>query len=389
MLLFFNSPECPPGWNEVTAAEGRYLVALPENGAAGGVTGIQLSDQENRPVGQHMHSISDPGHTHSRYRRIAVTLFGHNPATKFGHTASEVYQTSINTTGITINNAGSVVGTNAPYTQLLLCEHTGALTDDAAANIKQKGQASSADKLQEGEFPPGSVMYFNAANCPPGWEEQIALQGRYAVGLPSGGVLGATVGTALSDQENRPIGQHAHNINDPGHFHTDSRTYAIASDPKIYNGSLFLCSSQGTCTTSFTGITIQDADSIDGTNAPYIQLLACQPVVTAPGKVLNNLIVNKSNGNPVLNWEAVGGTCNATYYGIYRGTLPFSTYDHASLDCMVSATTYTDTLANDSYYYLVVPNNSSEEGFYGAASSGTERPQGSSPCNTQNLTICN
>jgi hypothetical protein len=114
------------------------------------------------------------------------------------------------------------------------------------------------------------------------------------------------------------------------------------------------------------------------------------PVNVYPGKVLNNLKVTKTSGNPVLSWTAVTGTCTVVGYEIYRGSLPWTAYNHASLNCATTVLTYTDSSATNSYYYLVVPYNASYEGSYGTQfPAGTERPQGSSPCRTQNLTVCN
>ena len=60
------------------------------------------------------------------------------------------------------------------------------------------------------DIPTGAVMAFNLASCPSGWTELTSARGRYIVGLPSGGTLAGTAGTALSNQENRPVGQHNH-----------------------------------------------------------------------------------------------------------------------------------------------------------------------------------
>jgi hypothetical protein len=60
--------------------------------------------------------------------------------------------------------------------------------------------------------PTGAVMFFNLPACPSGWSDLAAAQGRYLVGMPPGGTLAATVGTALSDKENRPVGIHTHGV---------------------------------------------------------------------------------------------------------------------------------------------------------------------------------
>lgn len=108
--------------------------------------------------------------------------------------------------------------------------------------------------------PPGAIMFFNAPVCPAGWSELASARGRYIVGLPNAGTLGATMGLALSDLENRPVGRHTHTIT------------SIAGG-KGSNG--------GTSANSAVGdpagnITTNAAGAVAGTNAPYIQLLVCQ-----------------------------------------------------------------------------------------------------------------
>ena len=108
------------------------------------------------------------------------------------------------------------------------------------------------------DVPSGAVMFFNLATCPSGWTELTAARGRYIVGLPASGTLTGTAGTQLTDLENRPVGRHRHTINVATSDGTASRN-----------------NSPGTSYTTITpGITAYEG-TVDGTNAPYIQLLAC------------------------------------------------------------------------------------------------------------------
>jgi hypothetical protein len=124
--------------------------------------------------------------------------------------------------------------------------------------------------------PAGFVGFFNLSSCPSGWSELTGAQGRYVVGKPSGGTLNATVGTALSNTENRPVGSHTHAITDPGHTHTYVNR---SSDNWVPTAGLapveFLDRTNNTGS-SATGISVVPSGDIAGTNAPYIQFLVCQ-----------------------------------------------------------------------------------------------------------------
>lgn len=69
----------------------------------------------------------------------------------------------------------------------------------------------------------GGVMFYDSTSCPAGWSEYTPARGRTVVGLPDGGNLNGTVGSALADQENRahnhgftiPSGNHTHSVNPP------------------------------------------------------------------------------------------------------------------------------------------------------------------------------
>jgi hypothetical protein len=166
--------------------------------------------------------------------------------------------------------------------------------------------------------PAGAVMSFNLQQCPDGWSEFAAAQGRSIVGLPAGGELGGTAGTALANLENRAVGQHTHDVTDPGHTHvvpphvhtTPAYEYwqgEYAHYSSYWNGSYEVYNSpyswpqpgsyleayirywkytqaaQSTPASeaydsgnAATGVTLDPSGGVAGTNAPYVQLLSCQ-----------------------------------------------------------------------------------------------------------------
>lgn len=184
--------------------------------------------------------------------------------------------------------------------------------------------------------PTGNVaITFFVDACPSGWSEYTALRGRYPVGVPSGGTILATVGTAMSNSEDRAVGQHTHTFsgsalgthNHSGSFsgsalgthnHTqDDHDHALGvtsangnlSNPNnnflashtdayhaTYNGSLLDATAvqdkaatnqaitAGTPAGSITNVAITagtpagsnaNSGSVASTNAPYIQLVPC------------------------------------------------------------------------------------------------------------------
>jgi hypothetical protein len=157
----------------------------------------------------------------------------------------------------------------------------------------------------------GTIAFFNISNCPDTWTEYTALRGRVPVGLVASGTLEASVGTALTNTENRAVGQHnhsftpdvhshtadishGHSVSDPGHSHT----YVQVNYASLFaSGSVLGADTTGhnaTTTTDSTGITVNNfsgtiptssvaatgtvgqAGTIVGTNSPYVQLLACR-----------------------------------------------------------------------------------------------------------------
>ncbi len=128
--------------------------------------------------------------------------------------------------------------------------------------------------VSSSSVPAGAVMFFGTSTCPSGWSSFPAAVGRYVVGTTNGPSVGEVIGQALSDAENRPTGQHSHLVNDPGHAHLITGAFT-GSTPGWRPYDQHCC---GKPLTATTGITVGGVSggAVPGTNAPYIQLLACQ-----------------------------------------------------------------------------------------------------------------
>lgn len=138
LIAFTRAAACPSGWSEYTTARGRSMVGLVAAGTNEGTAGTALTNTESRADGQHTHTVTesahshtvtDPGHIHGS-RVGAVNLQVGDPITTpsfildfAGVTSSATTSVTLGTqtANVTINNAGSVAGTNAPYIQLLAC----------------------------------------------------------------------------------------------------------------------------------------------------------------------------------------------------------------------------------------------------------------------------
>jgi hypothetical protein len=139
------------------------------------------------------------------------------------------------------------------------------------------------------------------------------------------------------------------------------------------------------------------SESFNTAHATTQSSMACTTNPVAPGTVPdhenfpgNPLMISKSGSHLYITWDAPGGSCITSDYSIYRGSLPWMTYNHAPLQCSTGGLTNALIDADSgSYYYLVVAKNSSNEGSYGLDSSHIQRPAASSPCLVQDIGTCN
>lgn len=168
---------------------------------------------------------------------------------------------------------------------------------------------------------PANILTFANVACPSGYAD-FNMAGFYPVGATTG--LGGTVGTALTNNENRATGNHTHSasgtvnvsngnhthtVTDVGHVHTSDTQAAsnfgkepvwtyYAEDPPYwdwdypapwYRGRQVGSSSSSTSGTNYTvssaaisasgsvdSFTIDNGGAGTGTNAPYRQLRVCR-----------------------------------------------------------------------------------------------------------------
>ena len=117
-----------------------------------------------------------------------------------------------------------------------------------------------------GSLPSGMIAAFNAA-CPAGWTELTAARGRVIVGVPASGTLAATVGTALTDAQDKSVAptftgtpfsdviNHTHPVTDPGHSHTQASTTTSTGSASNRLGTADTSSTAQNTGTATTGVT--------------------------------------------------------------------------------------------------------------------------------------
>ncbi|MBL4775616.1 MAG: hypothetical protein JKY87_06135, partial [Mariprofundus sp.] len=186
-----------------------------------------------------------------------------------------------------IDTAGNVgIGTASPTAKL----HIGGTPGVDGIRFPDGTLQTSAVSGGGGGVPAGAVMSFDLNACPTGWAEFTQARGRYMVGMTPGGTLRGVSGTALSDTENRAVGQHNHTATQVYHRH---RYPGFSTYSDVVKATIFTqprVSVRSGSTTSLTtgpvlsggiranspAITVQPSGGVTGTNAPYIQLLACK-----------------------------------------------------------------------------------------------------------------
>ncbi|GJL68769.1 MAG: hypothetical protein NPIRA06_14040 [Nitrospirales bacterium] len=226
-IAFFNAKECPGGWtptgNLLDGMTGRFLVPVMPNGTPQQTVETALASGENRT---HAHSFSSSITLSSTY------IHGVDGCCNNDQTSEGKY---------TFSGTTAVSTSEVPYVQLLVC-------------------MKSDEPPGPGDIPGGVLMFTAGLDCPSGWSQPAATQGRFMVGLPEGGSGLATFGgDSLAPHEDRT---HAHSFSDS--FTPGSKSLAQAPWWKAWGyGHSGAPKYTGESGTAPTGL-------------PYMQILQCE-----------------------------------------------------------------------------------------------------------------
>ncbi|HBB67405.1 MAG TPA: hypothetical protein DCZ93_08940 [Elusimicrobia bacterium] len=179
-----------------------------------------------------------------------------------------------------LNNGNAGIGTAAPGAKLEVAGQIkitgGSPAEGSVLTSDADGLAEWKDPMAAGGMPSGAVMFSTGAACPSGWSELTAAQGRYLVGLPSGGTLAGTAGTALTNMQNRAVGLHTHTTTVASHSHTcNNRIQSGYINSGTGNNRYYISGTEASGL-NVSGITIDNSGTVAGTNAPCMQVLVCQ-----------------------------------------------------------------------------------------------------------------
>ena len=127
-----------------------------------------------------------------------------------------------------------------------------------------------------GGVPSGGVVAFESKTCPEGWTSLESAAGRYIVGLQPGKAPGREVGMPLQAHENRSAGKHNHVVVDAG---SHSHTHKAPIEYGAGSGTHQRAKADSSNTTGEAGLhnhTLEMPGAIEGTNAPYLELMVCR-----------------------------------------------------------------------------------------------------------------
>ncbi|WNM61344.1 hypothetical protein [Candidatus Nitrospira neomarina] len=226
-IAFFNAKECPGGWtptgNTLDRVTGRFLVPVMPNGTTQDQVETALASGENRT---HTHSFSSSITLPSTY------IYGADGCCDDSQTSEGNY---------TFGGTTAASTSEVPYVQLLVC-------------------MKSNEPPGSGDIPTGVLMFTAGLDCPSGWTQPAATQGRFMVGLPAGGSPFATFGgDPLAPHENRT---HAHSFS--GSFTPGSKSLIQFMIWKAWGyGHSGTQNYSGVSGTASTGL-------------PYMQILQCE-----------------------------------------------------------------------------------------------------------------
>jgi len=222
-VAYFQRKDCPRGWEKLSKAAGRTLVPTVGADPVEIAAFDPLMDSEER------------SHGHS----IAATM--NLPSVGYAGIAGEANHGVGRSGNTPVTGSLGKAPSGLPYVQLLVCHKT------EEPDARQRAVAT------------GTLVFFRNTECPPGFVQAGASQGRFIIGVPELATPGQKFGgPPLKSGEKRG---HHHAL--AGNITTSSHGIALASG-----------GTSGYAKNDKHSFQVDSSD--DGSGFPYLQLLHCQ-----------------------------------------------------------------------------------------------------------------
>ena len=286
-VIFVTTASCPTGFSEYAAARGRYLVGLAAGGTSGDTVGAALTAAENRAVGGHNHGFTGATHGHgftgashghgfsgsSHSHGLSSTSHTHSfsDSDSHGHGFSgSSHSHGLSSTSHTHSFSGS---DSHSHGTSVSSQHTHAYSDGSSS--LSRGVVAVEPNVGNGIGVLSSSSQVVATNT-----------NKFTAGQTAGTtvtVRNATVnisGTTGSSS----VGNSTNGASASGSVDNASVSISGRTGSSSVGGSTNSASADGTVAAAAVSGTIADATGggavgttgASGTNAPYVQLLACQ-----------------------------------------------------------------------------------------------------------------
>ena len=282
-VIFVTTASCPTGFSEYAAAAGRYLVGLAADGTSGDTVGAALTAAENRAVGGHNHGFTGATHSHG----FTGASHGHGFS---GSSHSHGLSSTSHTHSFSDSDSHGHGFSGSSHSHgLSSTAHTHSFADSDThshgTGVNSQHTHAYGDRRRED----GARIQVDGGND--GWalvyEPNLVNENPTSAGQSRGTTVtvnNATVSisgtTGSSSAGSRTNGASAGGSVDNATVSISGTTGSSSAGGSRTNSA----SPGGTVAAVTAGGTIADATAggavgttgASGTNAPYVQLLACQ-----------------------------------------------------------------------------------------------------------------
>ena len=282
-VIFVTTASCPTGFSEYAAAAGRYLVGLAAGGTSGDTVGAALTAAENRATGGHNHGFTGAAHSHgftgashghgftgsSHSHGLSSTSHTHSFSDSDSHDhdfSGSSHSHGLSSTAHTHSFADSDTHSHGTGVN---SQHTHAYAD---RSIDLNFQTYLVENGDDDRVVFRTLSDLNTNRTSAGQSRGTTVTVRNA----TVNISGTTGSSSVGDSTNRAsAGGSVDNASVSISGRTGSSSVGSSTNSASADGTVAAATVSGTIADA-TGGGAVGTTGASGTNAPYVQLLACQ-----------------------------------------------------------------------------------------------------------------